>query len=76
MSHITATLTQQIQQAILSLSDIEKTSLLNWLVQAGKKIWDKQLEADFTENGPGAELLKRVQKDFQQGRCTKEKTEG
>jgi hypothetical protein len=65
MSCVTAISTQQIQQAILTLSDIEKTSLLHWFIQTDKQLWDQQLEADFSENGPGAALLERIKKDFQ-----------
>jgi hypothetical protein len=63
--------TQQIQQAILTLSDIEKTSLLHWFIQTDQQLWDQQLETDFSENGPGAALLERIKTDFQAGRCTR-----
>ena len=71
MNNITASSTQQIQQAILTLSDTEKTSLLQWLIQTDKQLWDKQLEADFSENGPGADLLDQIKKDFREGHCTR-----
>jgi hypothetical protein len=71
MSCVTAISKQQIQQAILTLSDIEKTSLLHWFIHTDKQLWDHQLEADFSENGPGAALLERIKKDFQEGRCTR-----
>ncbi len=63
--------TQQIQQAILTLSDIEKTSLPHWFIQTDQQLWDQQHETDFSENGPGAALLERIKKDFQAGRCTR-----
>ena len=62
---------QQIQEAILTLTDIEKTSLLNWFIQTDKQLWDQQIEADFSENGPGAALLEKIKKDFHEGRCTR-----
>jgi len=62
--------TQQIQQAILSLSDAERISILNWLVRTDRKLWDQELEKDFSEDGPGYKMLKSVQKDLKSGRCT------
>ena len=62
--------TQQIQQAILSLSDAERISIINWLIQIDRKLWDHEIETDFSDNGPGFKLLERVQKDFKSGRCT------
>ena len=65
------TSTQQIQQAILSLSDKERISILNWLVRTDRKLWDQQIEADFSEDGPGYKLLQNVKKDLKSGRCNK-----
>lgn len=69
MRSVTGISKQQIQQAILTLPDIEKTSLLHWFIQADKQLWDEQLEFDFSTNGPGAALLERMKKDFHDGRC-------
>jgi hypothetical protein len=60
MSSVTGISKQHIQQAILTLPDIEKTSLLHWFIQADKQLWDEQLEADFSTNGPGATLLEQI----------------
>lgn len=62
--------TQQIQQAILSLSEAERISIINWLIQIDRKLWDREIETDFSENGPGFKILEHVQKDFKSGRCT------
>jgi hypothetical protein len=71
MSNIISISTQKIQKAILMLSDTEKTSLLNWFIQTDRQLWDQQIEADFSENGPGADLLDRIKKDFHEGRCSR-----
>ncbi len=60
MSSVTGISKQHIQQTILTLPDIEKTSLLHWFIQADKQLWDEQLEADFSTNGPGATLLEQI----------------
>ncbi|RPJ14915.1 MAG: hypothetical protein EHM30_09565 [Desulfobacteraceae bacterium] len=62
--------TKQIQEAILSLSDAERISIINWLIQIDRKIWDSEIETDFSENGPGSKLLAQIKKDFKSGCCT------
>ena len=62
--------TKQIQQAILSLTDAERLSILNWLVKTDYKLWDQELATDFSEGGPGNELLEGIKKDFKAGLCT------
>jgi hypothetical protein len=62
---------EQIQQAILSLPQDERASLLRWLLETDKLMWDREIEKDFSEGGPGAPLLDRIRKDFSAGRCKK-----
>jgi|GEM_PF-2985764 len=52
--------TKKIQKAILSLPDSEKASILQWLIQMDRKLWDKEIEADFSEGGPGAKLTEKL----------------
>jgi hypothetical protein len=61
--------TQQIQQAILSLSEAERVSILKWLIKTDRKLWDQELETDFSEDGPGYKLLESVKKDLKSGLC-------
>jgi hypothetical protein len=68
----TATVTkEQIQEAILSLPRDERASLLKWLLETEKLMWDHEIEQDFSEGGAGAPLLDRIRKDFRDGRCPK-----
>ena len=62
---------EQIQEAILSLPGNERASLLKWLVEMDRSVWDDEIEKDFSESGAGAALLHRVKKDFSAGRCTR-----
>ena len=62
---------EQIQEAILSLPGSERASLLKWLVETDRLVWDNEIEEDFSEGSAGASLLERVKKDFRAGRCTK-----
>jgi len=62
---------EQIQEAIVSLPGNERASLLKWLVEMDRLVWDGEIEKDFSESGAGAALLDRVKKDFEAGRCSK-----
>jgi len=62
---------EQIQEAILSLPGNERASLLKWLVETDRLVWDGEIERDFSEGGTGAALLDRVKEDFEAGRCTR-----
>jgi hypothetical protein len=62
---------EQIQEAILSLPGDERASLLKWLVEMDRLVWDGEIEKDFSESGAGAALLEQVKKDFIAGRCTR-----
>jgi hypothetical protein len=48
---------EAIKQAIIELPEVQKTSLVAWLNEQDAKAWDKQIEADFSEGGPGMALL-------------------
>jgi hypothetical protein len=61
----------QIQEAILSLPGNERASLLNWLLEMDKLMWDSEIERDFSEGGAGVLLLDRIRKDFRAGHCRK-----
>jgi hypothetical protein len=67
----TAVTTEQIQAAILSLPGEERSSLLKWLLEVDKLMWDHEIERDFSPDGPGALLLEQIQKDYRTGRCRK-----
>ncbi len=62
---------EEIKEAILSLPNQQKTSLATWLAKKDKEIWDKEIEDDFSEGGKGTDLLKKIQSDFEAGRCSK-----
>lgn len=62
---------EQIQEAILSLPGNERASLLQWLVEMDRLVWDREIEEDFSEGGAGVALIERVKKDFIAGRCSR-----
>jgi hypothetical protein len=66
-----AATTEQIQAAILSLPGEERASLLKWLLEGDKLMWDHEIERDFSLGGSGALLLDQVKKDYRAGRCLK-----
>jgi len=46
-----------IKEAISGLPAAEKTMLAVWLNTQDSEAWDRQIEADFCEDGPGMALL-------------------
>ena len=59
----------RLQEEIMALAPSRRSRLLRWLIEMDNQDWDRQLEEDFSTNGPGAALLKEVQTDFHAGRC-------
>lgn len=62
---------EQIQEAILSLPQDERASLLQWLLETDKLLWDREIEKDFSAGAAGASWVDRISKDFRAGRCKK-----
>jgi hypothetical protein len=56
-----------IKQVIAELPEAEKTSLIAWLNEQDAKVWDEQLETDFSEGGAGMALLERWDAEIQAG---------
>lgn len=48
-----------IKEAILGLPEAEKTRLAGWLNTQDSAAWDRQIEADFSDGGPGMALLEK-----------------
>ena len=61
----------QIRKEIMSLPPNRRGELLCWLIEMDKRDWDRELEEDFSSNGPGVPLLDRVKADFRAGRCNR-----
>ncbi len=62
---------EKIQNEILSLSDSEKLRLSKWLGDLEAKVWDQEIENDFTQGGRGQALLDRVKSDYTAGKCSR-----
>jgi hypothetical protein len=59
----------RIREEIMALAPNRRSQLLRWLIEMDRRDWDRQLEEDFSDHGPGAALLNEVQEDFRAGRC-------
>jgi len=59
---------EAIKAAIAELPETEKVSLAAWLIQQDAAAWDKQIEADFSEGGPGTAVLQAWDAEIQAGR--------
>jgi len=57
-----------LKQAIAELPEAEKASLVAWLNEQDSRAWDKQLEQDFSEGGPGAALLEKWDAEIDAGK--------
>ena len=60
---------EKIQDDILSLSDSEKLRLSKWLAELEARVWDKEIEDDFSQGGRAHALLDRVKSDYAAGKC-------
>ena len=58
---------EAIKAAIEELPETEKASLAAWLLRQDAEAWDKQIEADFSEGGPGMALLEAWDAEIQSG---------
>lgn len=62
---------EKIQDEILSLSREEKLQLARWFADLEAETWDREIENDFKQGGPGKEILDRVKSDYAAGNCVK-----
>ena len=61
----------EIQDAILTLPDKQKSFLAEWLCHIDKALWDIQIAKDFSKKGKGMKFLKQVDKAIRAGHYTK-----
>ena len=71
MEDMTMTTVEKIQDEILSLPDSEKSRLFRWFADYEAKVWDHEIESDFTQGGRGQEFLDRVKSDYKAGKCSR-----
>ena len=57
-----------IKQAISELPNGERASLAAWFNEQDARAWDKQIEADFSEGGPGMALLEAWDAEINAGK--------
>jgi hypothetical protein len=57
-----------IKQAIAELPKGEMTSLVVWLKERDAEAWDKQIEDDFSEGGPGMAMLEKWDAEIKAGK--------
>jgi hypothetical protein len=55
---------EAIKEAIAELPNTEKTSLVSWLNAQDTEAWDRQIEADFSEDGAGMALLEQCDSEI------------
>ena len=58
---------EAIKAAIAELTETERASLAAWLIRQDAEDWDKQMEADFSEGGPGTPLLESWDAEIKAG---------
>ncbi|EFI35010.1 hypothetical protein Dthio_PD2402 [Desulfonatronospira thiodismutans ASO3-1] len=65
------TTVEKIQDEILSLPDSEKSRLFRWFADYEAKVWDHEIERNFTQGGRGQEFLDRVKSDYKAGKWSR-----
>ena len=58
---------EAIKAAIVELPEVERSSLVAWLVRQDAEDWDRQIEADFSEGGAGTPLLESWDAEIKAG---------
>ena len=61
---------EQIEQAVITLTDDDFRKLYNWIVDLDHQKWDRQIAAD-SENGVLDELANQAITEYRQGRTTR-----
>ena len=56
-----------IKEAILGLPEAEKAKLADWLNTQDSEVWDRRIEADFSEGGPGMALIEEWDAEIMSG---------
>jgi hypothetical protein len=57
----------EIQAAIAELSAGERQRLLDWLLDADRQAWDRQIAEDFAPRGAGAQRLADIDEQIRLG---------
>ena len=58
----------EIQRAIETLSEDEQAQLATWVADRDRKVWDAELERDFSTGGAGSALLESVRRQVRAGK--------
>lgn len=59
---------ETIKTAIEQLPQEQQTLLANWLSDRDWKVWDGQMERDFSPSGRGMPLLDELEQEIAEGR--------
>ena len=59
-----------IKAAIEQLSEAERRELADWFEQLEEQAWDAQMEKDFSRGGRGHLLVKRINREIDEGKFT------
>ena len=58
---------EAIKAAIAELPEPERASLAAWLIRQDAADWDRKIDADFSEGGPGTPLLESWDAEIRAG---------
>ena len=59
---------ESIKEAIEQLPPDRQTILANWLIERASKVWDEQIERDFSPGGRGKPLLAELEREIADGK--------
>jgi hypothetical protein len=58
----------EIKEAVNRLSKIELAELVAFIKEHDAELWDREIDADFSENGRLRSVVNEVQTDIREGR--------
>ncbi len=58
---------EAIKEAIADLPATDKATLVTWLNAQDNEEWDREIEADFSNDGPGMSLLAQWDREIKTG---------
>jgi len=61
---------KDIKEAIQQLPEAERLELADWLEEINNRVWDAEMDRDFSPGGRGMTLLEEAEADVHEGRVT------
>jgi len=57
-----------IKEAIAHLSEADRKQLADWFEELEERVWDEEIERDFSPGGIGMPLLAELEREIEEGK--------